>query len=108
MHSSGLPGSSVPSLPGWYEIYFAAVRETDERKAQIQLEHAAKTLEDRIVQLRDAAPNHRHELDDLGCALTYVRLLLMAPSALVRSPSVGGPVHTLAALMGTTNICRSH
>ena len=78
MHSIGLktnPLSSSP-LPEWYRTYFTALLEADERRAFIQLERAAKAIEDRLVQLRYGAPEGPEETQDLTNALTYLRLLL--------------------------------
>jgi len=63
-------------VPSWYQTYFAAVVESDEAKALTQIEQAGRAIEDRLIQLRCASPGNSQEIQDLNCALTYLRLLL--------------------------------
>lgn len=84
MHSSGLPENSTTPSVQWRGIYFTAVSERDEQKSPIRLRLAAKVIEDRIVELGSGivAPQ---ELEDLGSALVYVRLLLIVYSPIRQS-----------------------
>ena len=76
MPSQALKKNSSSPLPEWYNAYFTAVLETDERKAAIQFKRAVNVMEDRVAQLRCNTADHCEELQDLASALTYLRLLL--------------------------------
>ena len=68
--------SPVATAPEWYDIYFTAVLEADEWKALIEIGRAGKAIQDRLRQLRSSAAENVQEIQDLNCALTYLRLLL--------------------------------
>lgn len=63
-------------LPNWYQLYFAAVMEADESKALQQIGRACRAIEDRMIELRCNPLDNPHEIQDLNCALTYLKLLL--------------------------------
>lgn len=65
-----------PPLPEWYQLYFAAVLEADESKTVGKIGRACQAIEDRLTELTSEAPDNPHEMQDLNCALTYLKLLL--------------------------------
>ncbi len=65
-----------PPLPEWYQLYFAAVLEADESKTPGKIGRACQAIEDRLTELTSEALDNPHEMQDLNCALTYLKLLL--------------------------------
>lgn len=61
---------------GWYQLYFAAVTEGNERRAVVQIDRARRVMQDRLVELRSAKGADGGELQDLNNALTYLAILL--------------------------------
>jgi len=59
----------------WYQTYFAAVLESDRRKAVLQIERAQIAIQDRLLELRKAPPDNPREVQDLSNALTYLGIL---------------------------------
>ena len=71
------PGTSpAAAAPQWYQMYFAAVLEADEWKALIEMERADSAIRDRLHELAGSGPENAHEVQDLNCALIYLRLLI--------------------------------
>lgn len=66
---------SLPNLPTWYQLYFAAVVESDSNRALVQMECAQKAIQARLLELRKALPSSSCEMDDLKSALNYLGLL---------------------------------
>jgi len=69
----------VPLLPkssSWYQIYFAAVVESDPYKALFQMESAQKAMQDRIIELHRTPFSSTGEMEDLKSAMNYLGLLL--------------------------------
>jgi hypothetical protein len=64
------------ALPDWYQLYFAAVLEADDRKMLTQIGRACRAIENRLIELRCVSPDNPHEVHDLNCALTYLTILL--------------------------------
>jgi hypothetical protein len=74
--SNAMPAQlSEAPLPDWYQSYFTAVVESDESRARINMERAVKDIAHRLAQLKCGSPNHPEEVQDLNCALIYLRLL---------------------------------
>ena len=70
-------GTATPAdAPGWYQIYFCALLETDQKKAVRLIERAQVAIRERLGDLRLAPAQNPHELQDLGSALTYLGILL--------------------------------
>lgn len=61
---------------GWYQLYFAAVTEGNERRAVLQIDRARRVMQDRLLELRSAKGADGGELQDLNNALTYLAILL--------------------------------
>ena len=60
----------------WYQIYFAAVLETDQKRALLKISRAQKAIRERLEQLRGKRGNGISEVQDLNSALTYLSLLM--------------------------------
>lgn len=75
-HTRQSAGTTKSSSSPWYQIYFAALLESDQRKAARLIECARGAIYDRLDDLRLTTPNHPRELQDLGSALTYLGILL--------------------------------
>ena len=80
---------SETPLPDWYQLYFAAVLEADDSKTVVQIGRACKAIEDRLSELRCGSLDNPHEVQDLNCALTYLRLLLQNINAEGTMPDGG-------------------
>ena len=65
-----------PLLPEWYQLYFSAVLEADESKTLGKIGQACQAIEDRLTELTSASLDNPHEMQDLTCSLTYLKLLL--------------------------------
>jgi len=61
---------------GWYQIYFAAVLETDQNRALVKIERAQQAMRARLVELKRIPLQDSIEVQDLDSALTYLRILL--------------------------------
>jgi len=68
--------TAKPNAPGWYQIYFAALLETDQQKAAQLIERAKVAIRERLDDLQFAPAQNPRELQDLGSALTYLEILL--------------------------------
>ncbi|HEV2397640.1 MAG TPA: hypothetical protein VGS27_11910 [Candidatus Sulfotelmatobacter sp.] len=60
----------------WYQIYFAAVLETDQKRALLKISRAQNAIQERLEQLRRKPANEINEVQDLNSALTYLSLLM--------------------------------
>lgn len=61
---------------GWYQLYFAAVTEANERKAVLQIDRARQAMLNRRVELQRTRDPDGVELQDLDNAMTYLAILL--------------------------------
>jgi hypothetical protein len=59
----------------WRDVYFAAVLESNERRALAKIQAAGKVLQDRLLELQSVANAPVDELRDLQSALTYLDIL---------------------------------
>jgi hypothetical protein len=69
-------GRGANSNPDWYRSYFLAMVENDRDKALIEIGHAHKAIQDRLMELRRAPANDPREMQDLASAITYLGILL--------------------------------
>lgn len=69
-------GAVKANGPTWYQIYFAAILESDHQKAAHLIERAQGAIRDRLSDLRFEPANNPCELQDLGSAFTYLGILL--------------------------------
>lgn len=77
MEQATQPGTSIRSnAPRWYQIYFAAILESDQSKAALLIESAQGAIRDRLAELRAAPPANSREGQDLDSALMYLGILL--------------------------------
>lgn len=60
----------------WHQIYFAAVLETDQKRALLKIRRAQKVIEIRLRELMRVEATESIEIRDLNSALTYLALLL--------------------------------
>lgn len=65
-----------PRSSAWYQIYFAAVLETDQKRSLLKISRAQKAIQERLEKLRVKPGDEMNELQDLTSALTYLSLLL--------------------------------
>jgi hypothetical protein len=59
----------------WRDVYFAAVLESDRKRALVKIESARKVLSGRLLELQSAPRPSSDELRDLNSALTYLDIL---------------------------------
>ena len=74
--TSQLGTTKSSDKPGWYQIYFAALLERDQKKAVQLIEDAQWAIRTRLEELRRVPVQNSREPQDLGSALTYLGILL--------------------------------
>jgi hypothetical protein len=68
---------NISRQPEWYHRYFLAMVENDKDKALIEIDHAHKAIQERLLELRRDPSAHMREMQDLASAITYLGILLM-------------------------------
>ena len=59
----------------WRDVYFAAVLESNEKRALAKIQFARRVLGDRLLALQSALDGRAYELRDLNSAMTYLDIL---------------------------------
>jgi hypothetical protein len=65
------------NVPDWYRTYFLAMVENDRDRALIEIRHAHKAIQERLMELRGVPTADARELQDLASAITYLGILLV-------------------------------
>jgi hypothetical protein len=67
----------ISRQPAWYHTYFLAMVENDRDKALLEIAHAHRAIQERLLELRRAPGEDLREMQDLASAITYLGILLM-------------------------------
>ena len=70
-----MPSKRRTRNPNWRDIYFAAVLESNERRALAKIQFARKVLTNRLIELQSCTTIPVEELRDLHSAVTYLDIL---------------------------------
>jgi hypothetical protein len=70
-----MPPKRRSTTSNWRDIYFAAVLESDDKRALAKIQFARNVLQDRLLELQSLSNSPIDELRDLHSALTYLEIL---------------------------------
>jgi len=59
----------------WRDIYFAAVLESNEKRALVKIQSARAVLQDRLLEMQSVPDTRPDELRDLNSAMIYLDIL---------------------------------
>lgn len=70
-----MPPTRRAKTSNWRDIYFAAVLESNEKRALTKIQSARMVLQDRLLELQSVPDARADELRDLHSAMTYLDIL---------------------------------
>lgn len=81
----------MPARKDWFDVYAAAILESDLHRIQERVATARKAIADRILQLETGEPADGREPRDLRDALDKLQLLLNVASLVGLGACAGSP-----------------
>jgi len=73
--AKSMPSARRSRTSNWRDVYFAAVLESDGKRALAKIQFARKFLRIRLLELQSASDGRADELRDLHSAMTYLDIL---------------------------------